>query len=174
MWELHIFKADTFAADGVHLMHFFLTWNSLWTKPMRIVMRCIRVMWDRNPILPAILSPPTIDQALNWAKFSGIFCLWQLWNRIIFTMEICQLAENWCLVRGCLHCFKHDSSDSSLLSEARVPFLLHGLSLISIWLFHGVMIKPLSSLFKTCHTVAERVTIHFLLWECFSRSRDWD
>lgn len=72
-----------------------------------------------------------------------------------FTSETCQHTENWCLVRWCSCCFKCDSIDSSLLtrllSAEHVSFPFQCLSLISVRLFHGKTIKPLSSPFKTCH-----------------------
>lgn len=108
-----------------------------------------------------------MDQAINWAKFSGVFCLCLLLNVFYF----------WDLST---HVLSDDvlnvipSIPLRLLSVSRVPFLLHRLSLISIWLFHCWMIKPLSSLFNNCHTVAERVTINFLQRQNLSGSLNWD
>lgn len=181
-----ILKADTQAADGVHLMHFFLTWYSLWTKSVwtSSVMRCIRVVWHRNLIPPAILSPPSANppssSPIKRAKFSGVFCLWQLWNLIFFTSETCQHAENWCLVRWCSHCFKPDSIDplsaspSVIRGSRALPVALLLVTYFNMtvsWRDDKAIIQPIQNL---SHPVAERVTINFLQWQWLSRSPNWD
>lgn len=72
--------------------------------------------------------------------------------------------------------YKRDPIDSSLWARLlSVPFLLRCLSLISIRLFHGQMIKPLSGpIQKLSPAISGRVTINFLQRQSLRCSLSWD